>query len=176
VPLGVDAAPAGITQDRHREQALALVEAQRMTWGPLAAGFLSGRYRQGQPADLTAGRAALQTPQFDPAIAQNAAKYAAVERLAELAADIGCSLPELAVAFVAAHPAVTSVIIGPRTMEQLDSLVKGVGLVLDDATMDWIDEIVPPGTSLYNPDSAWRPAALADPALRRRPLASRAAA
>ncbi|HEU5421434.1 MAG TPA: aldo/keto reductase [Streptosporangiaceae bacterium] len=147
-----------------------------LTWAPLAAGFLSGRYRQGQPADLTAGRAALQPGRFDPAIASNQAKYAAVEQLVKLAADTGCTLPQLAVAFAAAHPAVTSVITGPRTMEQLGSLLAGAGLVLDDTVLDRIDEIVPPGTSLYDPDSAWRPDSLTRPDLRRRPLTGRAAA
>ena len=47
-------------------------------------------------------------------------------------------------AFVATHPAVTSVIIGPRTMEQLEGLLKGADLALDDAALDRIDEIVPP--------------------------------
>jgi hypothetical protein len=79
-------------------------------------------------------------------------------------------------AFAAAHPAVTSVITGPRTMEQLDGLLKGASLALDDAIMDRIDEIVPPGTNVYHPDKAWVVPALADPALRRRPLAERAAA
>lgn len=87
---------------------------------------------------------------------------------------MGCSLPELAVAFPVAHPAVTSVIIGPRTMDQLNSLVKGVGLVLD-AALDRIDEIVPPGTNLYQPDCVWRSPALADAAQRRRAPGDRAA-
>jgi hypothetical protein len=74
-----------------------------------------------------------------------------------------------------AHPAVTSVIIGPRTRRQLDDLLDGASLALDDKTLDWIDQIVPPGTNLYNPDIRTLPA-LADPALRRRPPAQRAAA
>jgi aryl-alcohol dehydrogenase-like predicted oxidoreductase len=145
-----------------------------LTWGPLASGFLTGRYRQGQPVDLSAGRAALTPARFDPAIPENVAKLDAVEKLAELAADIGCSLPELAVAFTVAHPAVTSVIIGPRTMPQLESLLKGTSLGLDDAALDRIDEIVPPGTNLYQPN--WRPPVLSDAAARRRPPADRAAA
>jgi aryl-alcohol dehydrogenase-like predicted oxidoreductase len=146
------------------------------TWSPLAAGFLSGRYRAGQPADMSAGRPALQPRLFDPAIAENAAKMAAVERLAVLAGEAGCSLPELAIAFTVAHPAVTSVITGPRTMEQLDALLKGAALTLDDDVLDRIDEIVPPGTNVYHPDNAWVVPALADAALRRRPLGERAAA
>ncbi|MGK5740989.1 aldo/keto reductase [Micromonospora sp. URMC 103] len=147
-----------------------------LTWSPLASGFLSGRYRDGRPADLTSGRAALTPARFDPTLPGNAAKYAAVEDLVALAGELGRTLPELAVAFPAAHPAVTSVIIGPRTMAQLDGLLAGATLSLDDTVLDRIDEIVPPGANLYAPDGAWRPPALTDPALRRRPLADRPAA
>jgi aryl-alcohol dehydrogenase-like predicted oxidoreductase len=147
-----------------------------LVWSPLASGFLSGRYRKGQPVDLSTGRPALNPERFDPSIPQNAAKLEAVEQLAELARDAGCSLPQLAVAFTVAHPAVTSAIIGPRTMDHLDGLLKGASLVLDDAILDRIDEIVPPGANLYHPDGAWRPPALSDATRRRRPLADRAAA
>ncbi|MER5930234.1 aldo/keto reductase [Streptomyces sp. NPDC002054] len=144
-----------------------------LTWSPLASGFLSGAYRPGREVDLTRGRAALTPARFDPAIPGNLAKLAAAGQLIEVAEDIGCSLPELAVAFPLVHPAVTSVIIGPRTMEQLRSLVKGVSVVPDDETLDRIDAIVPPGTNLYQADGAWRPAALTEPALRRRPVGDR---
>ncbi|MEU1686927.1 aldo/keto reductase [Micromonospora sp. NPDC005707] len=147
-----------------------------LVWSPLASGFLTGRYRQGTAVDLTAGRPARTPARFDPALPGNAAKYAAVEQLVALAEEIGCSLPELAVAFTVAHPAVTSAIVGPRTMEQLEGLLKGAALALDDAVLDRIDEIVPPGTNLYPPDGVWSPPALTDPALRRRPPAERAAA
>lgn len=147
-----------------------------LTWSPLASGFLSGKIRKGQPVDLTTGRAARFPARFDPSIPGNAAKFDALEKLVALAADLGCTLPELAVAFPAAHPAVTSVIIGPRTMEQLEGLLKGAALTLDDATLDRIDEIVPPGTDLYRADGVWQTPYLADPARRRRPVADRAAA
>jgi aryl-alcohol dehydrogenase-like predicted oxidoreductase len=147
-----------------------------LVWSPLASGFLSGRYRKGQPVDLSRGRARHNPARFDPDLPQNVAKLDAVEQLAELAAGIGCSLPDLAVAFTVAHPAVTSAIIGPRTMEQLDGLLKGASLALDDATLDRIDEIVPPGTNVYQPDGAWSRPVLADPSRRRRPPADRAAA
>jgi aryl-alcohol dehydrogenase-like predicted oxidoreductase len=147
-----------------------------LTWSPLASGFLTGRYRKGQPVDLSTGRAALTPARFDPAIEENVRKLDVVEQLVELASEIGCTLPELALAFPVAHPGVTSVIIGPRTMEQLDAALKGAALTLDDAVLDRIDEIFPPGTNLYQADGAWRPPALTDPALRRRPLPDRAAA
>jgi aryl-alcohol dehydrogenase-like predicted oxidoreductase len=147
-----------------------------LTWSPLAWGFLTGRYRKGQPVDLTSGRAAIAPFRFDPALPANAAKYDAVEELVKLSDDLGVSLPELALAFVTAHPGVTSAITGPRTMEQLEGTLKGASLALDDATLDRIDEIVPPGTDLFDLYSAWRPPAITEPNLRRRPLAGRAAA
>ncbi|MFE3586940.1 aldo/keto reductase [Streptomyces niveus] len=147
-----------------------------LTWSPLASGFLTGKYRKGGAIDLTTGRAALSPARFDPTLPVNIAKLEIVEQLAELAAGIGCSLPELSVAFTLAHPAVTSVIIGPRTMEQLDGLLKGALLTLDDATLDRIDEIVAPGTNVYHPDGVWKPPALRDASLRRRPVGDRAAA
>ncbi len=146
-----------------------------LTWGPLGSGFLTGRYRSGQPADLATGRAGIQPERFDPAAAENAAKFEATEKLAAVAGEIGCSLPQLAVAFPAAHPGVTSVIVGPRTIPQLEELLQGASIALDEDVLDRIDEIVPPGTDLYEP-SVWRSPALSDPLLRRRPLADRPAA
>ncbi|WP_163511106.1 aldo/keto reductase [Fodinicola acaciae] len=145
-----------------------------ITWSPLAGGFLTGRIRKGQDIDLTSGRAALRPHWFDPSVPENVVKLDAVEQLIELADGIGCTLPQLAVAFAATHPAVTSVITGPRTMEHLDSVLKGAAVTLDDATLDRIDEIVPPGTDLY--PVTWTPDSLSNAALRRRPLGDRAVA
>ncbi|MFD8203987.1 aldo/keto reductase [Streptomyces sp. NPDC003470] len=147
-----------------------------LTWSPLASGFLSGAYRAGRPVDLTTGRAKLTPHRFDPAVPGNEAKLAAVERFVALADEVGCTLPELAVAFVLVHPAVTSVITGPRTMDQLTALLKGADLLLDDAVLDRIDEIVAPGTDLYRADGAWQPPSLTSAARRRRPAGERAAA
>jgi len=146
-----------------------------LTWSPLGWGLLTGRYRKGEPVDLAKGRPALNPARFDPALPGNAAKYDAIEELIVLAGEIGCSLPQLAVAFPAAHPAVTSVIIGPRTMSQLTGLLDGASLVLHDEILDRIDEIVPPGTNLYNPDIRVPPP-LASPSLRRRVPGDRPAA
>ena len=146
-----------------------------LTWSPLGWGFLTGRYRKGQDIDLARGRAALNPGRFDPSLPVTEAKLDVVEELTKLAADLGCSLPQLAVAFPLAHPAVTSVIIGPRTMNQLESLLSGAGLTLDDSTLDRIDEIVPPGTNVYPPDGSWQNPALTDLTRRRRPPAARPA-
>jgi aryl-alcohol dehydrogenase-like predicted oxidoreductase len=116
-----------------------------LTYGPLNTGWLSGR------ADPTATRrnAGPGTKLFDlddPAVQ---AKAAAVEQLSKLAADAGLPLPQLAVAFVRAHPAVTSVLIGPRRPDQLDELLAGADVRLSDDVLDRIDEIVPPGVDLH---------------------------
>ena len=146
-----------------------------LTWSPLAFGFLSGKYRKGGAVDLSSGRPLLNRERFDPSFPPNAAKYEAVEQLASLAASLGCSLPELATAFPLTHPAVTSVIIGPRSMQQLEQALDGASRTLDDEALDQIDEIVPPGIDLYAVNTAWTPQALTDPALRRRPATARAA-
>src|SRR5262249_38116003 len=88
---------------------LPLCERLRMgvlTWSPLAWGFLSGRYRKGQPVDLATGRPTIDASRFDPNNPETAAKFELVEQFAELAAGIGLTLPELALAFPAAHRAV----------------------------------------------------------------------
>ena len=76
------------------------------------------------------------------------------------------SLTHLAHAFVLEHPAVTSAIIGPRTMEQLDDALAGADVRLDAATLDAIDEIVPPGTDVSGGDP-WQPPGLATANRRR---------
>ena len=136
-------------------------------WGPLASGWLSGRYRAGR--ELPASRRAQRIPQrFDMSLPGNQAKLAAVEQLARLAEEAGLSLIQLALAFVTSHPAVTSAIIGPRTMEHLESQLSAADVVLEPAALDRIDEIVPPGTNLNPADGGYEPPALTDPALRRR--------
>jgi aryl-alcohol dehydrogenase-like predicted oxidoreductase len=73
----------------------------------------------------------------------------------------------MAIAFVINHPAVTAAIIGPRTMEQLESQLPAADVVLDAALLDRIDEIVPPGINLNPADGGWTNPAL-QPAARRR--------
>ena len=73
----------------------------------------------------------------------------------------------MALAFVIRHPAVTSAIIGPRTMEQLESQLTAADVELTDDVLDRIDEIVPPGTNLNPADAGLQNPALR-PAARRR--------
>jgi aryl-alcohol dehydrogenase-like predicted oxidoreductase len=147
-----------------------------LTWSPLAWGFLSGKYRKGRTIDLESGRAALDPTRFDPSRPSTQAKLDAVERLAELADDAGLTLPEMAFAFPPSHPAVTSVIIGPRTVEQLTSSLKAGGVTLGDDVLDRIDEIVPPGTDVFPNEGRYVPPSLKRAELRRRRPEDRAAA
>ncbi|HKO83324.1 MAG TPA: aldo/keto reductase [Actinomycetota bacterium] len=135
-------------------------------WSPLAGGWLSGRWRQGsdQPGSTRAERL---PERFDLSLPANQRKLEAAEALAQLAEEAGMTLIELAIAFVLNHPAVTAAIIGPRTMEQLDSQLPAADVVLDSALLDRIDEIVPPGTNLNPADGGWVNPAL-EPAARRR--------
>jgi aryl-alcohol dehydrogenase-like predicted oxidoreductase len=142
-----------------------------LVWSPLAGGFLSGRHRRG--ANAEAFRATLSRERFDESLPANAAKFDAVEAFAELAGEMGVSLPALALAFATTHPGVTSAITGPRTMEQLESLLEGASLVLTDDVLDRIDEIVPPGVDTYDANGVWKPASLVEVHRRRRPLDQR---
>jgi aryl-alcohol dehydrogenase-like predicted oxidoreductase len=136
-------------------------------WSPLAGGWLSGRYRKG--ADTPASTRAQRLPQrFDLSLPGNRAKLEAAEQLAVLAEKSGMTLIQLALAFVIQHPAVTAAIIGPRTMEHLEGQLTAADVTLDAAILDRIDEIVPPGTNLNQPDRGYEPPALTTPSLRRR--------
>jgi aryl-alcohol dehydrogenase-like predicted oxidoreductase len=98
---------------------------------------------------------------------ENQRKLEAVERLAKLADEAGVALIELAIAFAANHPAVTSAIIGPRTMQQLDSQLPAAEVALDPTILDRIDEIVQPGVNLNPADTSYGEQVLT-PTLRRR--------
>jgi aryl-alcohol dehydrogenase-like predicted oxidoreductase len=105
---------------------------------------------------------------FDLQIPANRAKLAAVEQLTKLAADAGLPLTHLATAFVRSHPAITSVLIGPRKPEHLRDLLAGAEMQLSADILDRIDEIVPPGTNVNQDDIYYTPAAPADKRLRCR--------
>jgi aryl-alcohol dehydrogenase-like predicted oxidoreductase len=138
-----------------------------IVWGPLASGWLSGTYRK--DAELPASRRSQRLPQrFDLSLPGNQLKLDAADRLAGLAAEAGISLIHMALAFVLNHPAVTAAIIGPRTMEHLESHLGAAEAELPADLLDRIDEIVSPGTNLNPADGGYQSPALADPDLRRR--------
>ena len=132
-----------------------------LVWSPLAQGLLTGRARKGQQTDLR--RAAYFKHLSDER------RLDAVEQLTGLAEEAGLALRHIAIAFAIAHPAVSSAIIGPRTMDHLEDLLAGADVTLTDDVLDRIDEIVAPGTDVGALDMAYRPPALLEPALRRRP-------
>ena len=135
-------------------------------WSPLAGGWLSGRFGQGK--DNTSRRAQRIPGRYDLSLPANQRKLEIVTELATLADQAGLTMIELALAFVLEHPAVTAAIIGPRTMEQLESQLSAPTVRLEPAVLDRIDEIVPPGTNVNPADAGWTPAVLVDARLRRR--------
>jgi aryl-alcohol dehydrogenase-like predicted oxidoreductase len=141
-----------------------------LSYSPLTGGWLSGRWRKdgGQQSSTRAERL---PERFDLSTPANQRKLDAVEQLAQLADETGITLIQLAIAFVLRHPAVTTPIIGPRTMEQLESQLAAADVVLDAAVLDRIDEIVPPGTTINPADTSFDNPALR-PAARRREAVS----
>jgi aryl-alcohol dehydrogenase-like predicted oxidoreductase len=125
-----------------------------LVWSPLAGGWLSGKFREGQPLPTT-HRSSGDPSSYDLDKPVIRAKFEAADKLGALADDLGVPLVHLALAFVLRHPGVTSAIIGPRTMEQLESQLGAASLELDNATLDRIDEIVPPGTNVNPADTGF---------------------
>jgi aryl-alcohol dehydrogenase-like predicted oxidoreductase len=135
-------------------------------WSPLAGGWLSGRYRKG--AELPKSLRAERIPsRYDMSLPGNQRKLEAADALAQLAEEAGMTLIEMALAFVIRHPAVTAAIIGPRTIEHLESQLTAADVQLSDDVLDRIDEIVAPGLNLAEGDAGWQNPAL-EPAARRR--------
>ncbi len=138
-----------------------------LPWGPLSGGWLNGKYRKGQ--DLPESRRSAMMPtRWDMSDPENQRKLDAADTLGRLADEAGLSLIHLALAFVLQHPVVTAPIIGPRTMEHLQSQVGATEVTLSKDVLDKIDEIVPPGVTVSRKDVSYVPPALKDPFLRRR--------
>jgi aryl-alcohol dehydrogenase-like predicted oxidoreductase len=137
-----------------------------LVWGPLASGWLSGAVRKGQK--ITTNRSTFWPQLFDTTIPSNRARFDAVEQLAKVADEAGLTMIQLALGFVTTHPAVTSAIIGPRTLDHLHSQLAAADTLLSADVLDAIDAIVAPGIDLAA-DEKWDAApALVDPSLRRR--------
>ncbi|WP_448059226.1 aldo/keto reductase [Cellulomonas hominis] len=136
-----------------------------LTYSPLAGGWLSGRWRKAAAGSPTSS--ARPSARFDMTSPANQRKLDVVEDLAQLAEQAGMPLIELAIAFVLRHPGVTSAIVGPRTMEQLESYLPAAERTLSTDVLDRIDEIVAPGVTL-NPDDNSYGAHELTPAERRR--------
>lgn len=137
-----------------------------LTYSPLAMGWLTGGYRI-DAEKPESGRAGRFPARFDLGLEVNQRKLAAADALAKLAEEAGMTLIELAIAFVVRHPAVTSAIIGPRTLEHLESQLPAAGIALSTEVLDRIDEIVPPGVTLNAEDNMSFTSALSAAARRR---------
>jgi aryl-alcohol dehydrogenase-like predicted oxidoreductase len=137
-------------------------------WSPLAGGWLSGKYRRDGVSPGESRRAQMIPSRYDMSLPGNQAKLEATERLARLAEEAGMTLIEMALGFVLSHRAVTAAIIGPRTMEQLESQLPAMDVKLSADVLDRIDEIVPPGVNVNQADTGWDPPWLTDSAQRRR--------
>ena len=140
-----------------------------LVWSPLNGGWLTGKYRAGEapPEGSRFGRVARGAWRHDSPGAER--KLELVPQLEDVARAAGTDLITLSLAFTLAHPAVTSTIIGPRTIEQLESQLPAGDLRLDDAVLDRIDELVPPGETITRADIAYEPQAIRRPAQRRIP-------
>jgi aryl-alcohol dehydrogenase-like predicted oxidoreductase len=141
-----------------------------MVWSPLAKGLLTGKYRKNhqQPDSLRL--------KYFPNMMSDKHRLDVIEQLIRLAQDAGLSLTHMAMAFAVAHPAVTSAIIGPRTIEHLDDILAGAEVTLDDGLLGRIDDIVLPGVDVGSVEAAYLPPSITQVELRRRPTTARAAA
>lgn len=137
-----------------------------LVWSPLASGWLSGAVREGR--EIATNRAAVMPQRFDLTVAANRTRLDAVEQLVKLADQAGLTLIQLALGFVTAHPAVTSAIIGPRTLEHLHSQLAADDTALPSDVLDAIDAIVAPGLDLAPDEKIDTPPSLLDATLRRR--------
>jgi aryl-alcohol dehydrogenase-like predicted oxidoreductase len=138
-----------------------------LPWSPLAGGWLSGGYRKDKELPDSMRRNRIPG-RFDMSSPENQRKLEAADALGKLADGAGLSLIHLALAFVMQHPGVTAPIIGPRTMDHLQSQIGATEVALSTDILDAIDQIVPPGVTVSSFDGGYQPPSLSDPLLRRR--------
>jgi aryl-alcohol dehydrogenase-like predicted oxidoreductase len=137
-----------------------------LAWSPLASGWLSGAVRAGQ--EISTNRSVVAPERFDTTLTYNQTRLEAVEQLTKVADEAGLTLIQLALGFVTAHPAVTSALVGPRTLDHLQSQLAAADTVLSADLLDAIDTIVAPGIDLAPHEKFDTPPALLEPSLRRR--------
>ncbi|WP_038343437.1 aldo/keto reductase [Acinetobacter sp. A47] len=135
-------------------------------WSPLAGGWLSGKIKNA--ADVITDRTKYWGNRYDMSQAKNQKKLEIVLRLNKICEEFNISLNHLAIAFTLNHPAVTSAIIGPRTLDHLDTLVDAVNLNLSVEILDMIDTVVEAGITVSEDDKGYISPAILNPSLRRR--------
>jgi aryl-alcohol dehydrogenase-like predicted oxidoreductase len=136
-----------------------------LTYSPLAGGWLSGRWRKDAAGTPTSS--ARPSARFDMSSPANQRKLDIVEDLAQLAEQSGMTLIELSIAFAINHPGVTAAIVGPRTMEQLESYLPAAEIRLSTEVLDRIDELVAPGVTVNPDDNSYGASELTAAARRR---------
>ena len=137
-----------------------------LVWSPLSSGWLSGAVRAGR--QITTHRSNVVAQRFDLDVPANRAKLDVVEQVAKVAADAGLTMIQLALGFVTGHPGVTSAIIGPRTMEHLQSQLAAADTVLSADVLDAVDAIVAPGLDMSPDEKIDTRPSITDASLRRR--------
>ncbi len=114
-------------------------------WSPLAGGLLTGKYsRDSRPPEDSRYANLDANPMYRRRM--NDAIWDVIEGLEVIAKEKGVSLSQLSLAWVMHQPGVTSPIIGPRTMEQLEDNLKAVDVTITDDDRKAIDRIIRPGT------------------------------
>lgn len=143
-----------------------------ISWSPLAGGWLTGKYRRGEQPSAGSrfdpgGRFMRGSVSHADDLA-SPARFDALDTLREIAGQAGLSLTELALAFVGSHPAITSTIIGPRTMQHLEDALSAADVHLGTDVLDAVDKVVPPGSDMPGVDH-FLPYPALQPESRRRP-------
>jgi aryl-alcohol dehydrogenase-like predicted oxidoreductase len=171
-PFRCEQAPYSILTRQIEHDVLPTCERYGMgviSYSPLGGGWLSGRYRDGADGEgpNSSMRQEYSADRFDLSLPDNQRKFAAAQQLSDLADEAGMTLIELAIGFIVRHPAITAAIIGPRTMEHLESQLSAAEVELTDDVLDRVDEIVAPGTTINRSDNSWTSPVL-EPEARRR--------
>jgi len=117
-----------------------------ITWSPLAQGVLACRYKD--PKKLPKGSRATRKSVYAERITQKGIEVSF--KLAQRATEKGCSVAQLAVAWVLNQPGITSAIIGPKTLKQFEELLPSMDIELDESDFKFCDALVPPGTYVSN--------------------------
>lgn len=126
-------------------------------WAPIAGGLLSGKYRAGQPRP--------QGVRYEKSAFMNRDNDTALERVEHyigFCSERGHAPTQYALAWVLAQPGITSPIIGPRTMEQMEDYLRALEIRITEEDARQIDAIVPPGTHVsvyyqadFGPNARW---------------------
>jgi aryl-alcohol dehydrogenase-like predicted oxidoreductase len=163
-----ESSPYSIFQRAVEREILPAVQHYRMgftAWSPLNGGWLTGKYKPdaavpaGSRAERVKGQWGEHYPilqsRFDMQRPGNRRKVEMLAALESIAQQAGLRLMHMAQAFPLAHPAVTAVILGPRTLEQFNDMQAGFKTKLDTSTLDQLDALVPPGDLIEEADRGY---------------------